>query len=134
MHTPNDVKLRERVERNVLLLSRGLQLHLAPDKTEVAATSNSQKSRMTFSAHGNSAVLPIPSVAKQSPEEETKVKELDPVSQFLDSLGMSQYSQAFSGQQLTELSLVREMCNEDYLRLGVSIGDRIRIQRAISIQ
>ena len=132
LHTPNDVALRERVERNVLLLSRGLNLHLVPENKEVSDDSITKKNRMSFHS-SNSTVRPFPSEAKILPEEVTTVNEVNPVSQFLDSMNMPQYSRVFSEHQLTEMDLLREMCNEDYARLGVSIGERIRIQRALTI-
>jgi class 3 adenylate cyclase/predicted ATPase len=54
-----------------------------------------------------------------------------PIAQWLESLGLSEYAGRFAEQRI-DLSILRDLTDQDLKELGVVLGDRRRILRAIA--
>ena len=108
MHSPDDASLRKCVETNDLILTQGTDYHFSENVPENA------------SGHGELS-------ASATPADKVNATE---VSNFLRVLGLEKYSLSFAEQEIHCLSELSALTDNDYFRIGVKIGDRLKIQKA----
>jgi len=121
-------------------LSRGLNLNLVPDENSETNRNNDGsdamwqigKSRLSFRP-GSKAVLPLPRPSAEtgngamSAREEEKKNSGDEISTFLAGMQMAKYVDEFLKQDIRDIATLRQLDNNDFAVLKVTIGDRIRI-------
>jgi SAM domain (Sterile alpha motif) len=63
---------------------------------------------------------------------EMRGKQVATVFEWLDSLGMSEYAQRFADNRIDDVSILRDLTDQDLKDIDVPLGHRRKMQRAIA--
>ena len=63
---------------------------------------------------------------------ELRGKQVATISEWLDSLGMSEYAQRFADNRIDDVSILRDLTDQDLKDIGVPLGHRRKMLRAIA--
>jgi len=63
---------------------------------------------------------------------ELRGKQVATISEWLDSLGMSEYAQRFADNSIDDVSILRDLTDQDLKDIGVPLGHRRKMLRAIA--
>ena len=63
---------------------------------------------------------------------ELRGKQVATISEWLDSLGMSEYAQRFADNSIDDVSILRDLTDQDLNDIGVPLGHRRKMLRAIA--
>jgi SAM domain (Sterile alpha motif) len=63
---------------------------------------------------------------------ELRGKQVAPITEWLASLGMSEYAQRFADNRIDDVSILRDLTDQDLKDIGVPLGHRRKMLRAIT--